>query len=126
MSHFISSWQELTGAGHNSLTLGRPTSEDVVVYEERIRKDYSFLSTVSHKFSYNCKEGEEITAVLAYDAWSDNTGGYPEKKSGGVGQTEVSVCVTSQFNRGFHFYFAVYGNLRSCHRLYFPRAGVRG
>jgi hypothetical protein len=109
MSQFISRWHELTGSGHNSLTLGKPASGDTVLYEELIRKDNSFLNTVKHTFSYDCKEGQEITAVLAYDKWSDNTGGYPEKESGGVGHRGVSICVTSQFNRGFHFHFVVYG-----------------
>ena len=51
-------------------------------------------------FSYNCQR-EEITAVLAYDVWSDDTEGYPERKSGGVGQDAVSIRVTSQYRRGF-------------------------
>ena len=67
-----------------------------------------FFSKVSHMFSYNCQR-EEITAVLAYDVWSDDTEGYPERKSGGVGQDAVSIRVTSQYGRGFHFKFIVYG-----------------
>ena len=105
----LGKWQELCGSGRRSLTLGTPSSQDVVLYEEQIRKGYKFLRKVSHTFSYNCRRGEEITAVLAYDMWDDGTGGDPERGYGGVGQDAVSICVTSQFNRGFHFKFIVYG-----------------
>ena len=105
----LGKWHELCGSGRRSLTLGTPSSQDVVLYEEQIRKEYALFSNVSHTFSYKRQRGEEITAVLAYDCWDDSTGGDPEKKSGGVGQDEVSIRVTSQFNRGFHFKFIVYG-----------------
>ena len=115
----MSSWQELTGAlSRHSLVLGSPGRNDVVLHEEVIRRESNFLSTVSHTFSYVCKAGEEITAVLAYDMWDDDTGGHPQRESGGVGQREVSISVTSQFNRGLHFHFMVYGKLIGLGDLY--------
>ena len=106
----LGTWHELSGEhGRRTLTLGTPSSEDVVLHEENLRKGHEFPKKVSHTFSYNRRRGEEITAVLAYDVWSDDTGGYPERKSGGVGQDSVSICVTSQYGRGFHFKFIVYG-----------------
>jgi hypothetical protein len=110
MSHFIGRWHGLTESGHTR-TYGEPASGSTVLYEESIKKKSSFMGTVTHTFSYNCREEEEITAVLAYDKWSDNTGGYPEKKSGGVGCRGVSVRITSQFSQGFNFQFVVYGKL---------------
>ena len=85
-----------------------PKSDDVVLYKEQVRKG-QYFGKVSHTFSYNCRSGEEITAVLAYDLWSDDTGGNPKCESGGVGQNQVTIRVTSQFGRGFHFKFIVYG-----------------
>ena len=106
----LGTWRELSGEhGRHTLTLGTPSSEDVVLHEENLRKGHEFPKKVSHTFSYNRRRGEEITAVLAYDVWSDDTGGRPERKSGGVGQDSVSICVTSQYGRGFHFKFIVYG-----------------
>ncbi len=102
-------WHGLSGHGRHSLTLGTPGSNDVILYQEQISKGVS----ASHTFSYNCSRGEEITAVLAYDIWSDGTGGNPKRKSGGVGQDEVSIHVTGQLFRGFHFKFIVYGNQQS-------------
>ena len=103
-------WNQISaGRGRHSLTLGEPSDKDKVLYQEELRKGYEYFGKVSHTFSYTCKSGEEITAVLAYDVWSDDTGGNPEKKSGGVGQKEVSIEVTSQYMRGFHFKFIVYG-----------------
>ena len=103
-------WTQISaGRGRHSLTLGEPNDRDQVLYQEDVRKGYEYFGKVTHTFSYTCKSGEEITAVLAYDKWSDDTGGNPEKKSGGVGQREVSIEVTSQYMRGFHFKFIVYG-----------------
>lgn len=109
MSHFIGAWDTLTGRGHNSLTLGTPSSNDAVLYQERVRKKNIFLGRATHTFSYACKPGEEITAILAYDEWTDNTGGEAQKTDGGVGQRHVTVRITAQFNRGFHFTFVVFG-----------------
>ena len=106
----LGKWHELSSeCGRHNFTLGAPSSQDVILYEEKLRKGHEFFSKVSHTFSYNCRRGEEITAVLAYDVWRDDTGGYPERKSGGVGQDAVSIRVTSQYGRGFHFKFIVYG-----------------
>ena len=103
-------WNQISaGRGRHSLTLGEPNDKDIVLYQEELRKGYEYFGKVTHTFSYTCKSGEEITAVLAYDEWSDDTGGNPEKKSGGVGEKEVSIEVTSQYMRGFHFKFIVYG-----------------
>ena len=102
-------WDDLVGHGHNSLTIGKPSNKDVVLCQERVRKDNIFLGRASYTFEYKCSEGERITAVLAYDEWTDNTGGNARKISGGVGQQELSIVVTAQFNRGFHFKFIVYG-----------------
>ena len=103
-------WNQISaGRGRHSLTLGEPNDKDIVLYQEELRKGYQYFGKVSHTFSYTCKSGEEITAVLAYDRWDDDTGGYAQKKSGGVGQREVSIEVTSQYMRGFHFKFVVYG-----------------
>ena len=95
--------------GHHNFTLGAPQAKMLFCTRKNFVKVMKFFSKVSYTFSYNCQRGEEIAAVLAYDVWSDDTGGYPERKSGGVGQDEVSIRVTSQFNRGFHFKFIVYG-----------------
>ena len=103
-------WNEIPSEhGRHNLTLGEPNAKDVVLYTDDLRKYYEYFRRVSHTFSYTCKSGEEITAVLAYDRWDDDTGGYAQKKSGGVGQREVSIEVTSQYMRGFHFKFVVYG-----------------
>ena len=53
--------------------------------------------------------GEEITAVLVEDLLDDDTGGYPQLVSGGVGEQHVSIKITSQQGCGFHFEFSVYG-----------------
>ena len=103
-------WNQISaGRGRHNLTLGEPNHDDIVLYKEDVRKGFEYFAKVSHTFSYTCKSGEEITAVLVYDKWDDDTGGNPEKNSGGVGQKEVSIEVTSQFMRGFHFNFIVYG-----------------
>ncbi len=106
----IDKWQSISsGHGRHNLILGTPKSSDVVLYQEQVRKGHEYFGKASHTFSYNCGSGEEITAVLAYDLWSDDTGGNPTRESGGVGRNEVTIRVTSQFGRGFHFKFIVYG-----------------
>ena len=110
----IGKWQEISsGHGRHTLTLGTPMSKDVILYQEQLRKDSRAFGIVSHTFSYQCRKGEEITAIVAYDLWSDDTGGSPERESGGVGQRGVSIKITSQFMRGFHFKFIVYGKRKS-------------
>ena len=94
--------------GRHNFTLGAPQAKMLSCTRKNFVKVMKFFSKVSHMFSCNCHRGEEITAVLAYDVWSDDTGGYPERKSGGVGQDAVSIRVTSQYRRGFHFKFIVY------------------
>ena len=89
--------------------LNKPSEGDVILYEEIFRKGASLLSSASHKFSYTRKGNEEITGVVAYDKWSDDTGGDPEVVQSGVGKNDVVIEVTSQFSRGFHFKFIVYG-----------------
>ena len=74
-----------------------------------MRRGDKFLERVSGTFFYQCRKGEEITAVLAEDRWDDDTGGSAERVSGGVGQQHVEIKVTSQWSRGFHFKFYVYG-----------------
>ena len=104
-------WKELStsGNGRHTLSFGTPGKNDVVLYEDEVRKSSKFLSEVKHTFSYTCKSGETITAVAAQDKWSDDTGGNPKVVSGGLGKSGVAVEVTSQFGRGFHFRFIVYG-----------------
>ena len=108
----IDGWNKIAskGTGSHTLSVGKPGKSDVVLYEEDYRKGSEFLSSVQHTFSYNCQGGERITAVVARDMWTDDTGGTPELVSGGVGQNAVSVQVTSRFSRGFHFKFVVYGS----------------
>lgn len=107
----LDGWNKLSakGTGCHTLSLGKPDKKDAILYEEDFRKGSEFLSTVMHTFSYNCKEGERITAIIARDKWTDDTGGNPELVSGGVGQNNVTVQITSRFGRGFHFHFIVYG-----------------
>ena len=103
-------WNDLLkGSGRHTLSLGEPGDNDVVLYSEDCRKGSKFLSEVKHTFSHYCKEGEKITAVVAHDKWSDDTGGHPEVLSGGIGRNHVTIEVTSERNRGFHFLFKVYG-----------------
>lgn len=103
-------WQELqSGHGRHNLILGQPRSGDLILDQQQLRKGYEFFGRVSDTYSYQCRHGEEITAVLAHDFWDDDTGGNPEKLSGGVGQNEVTIRVTSQLMRGFHFKIIVYG-----------------
>jgi len=97
------------GTGTHTLKLGEPGPDDVLLYQSSYRKGDKFLRKVSHRFTYTAKDNEEITAVVAEDQWVDDTGGNPELVSGGVGQREVTIEVTSRVNRGFHFYFYVYG-----------------
>ena len=102
-------WSQLTtGTDRHNLTIGKPSDKDVVLYSDDERKQNG-VGWVYHTFSYTCKPGEEITAVLAYDLWDDGTGGDPNLESGGVGQKEVSIKVTSQFMRGSHHKVIVYG-----------------
>ena len=95
--------------GRHNLSLGTSTSKDVILYTENKHKDNKFMDTVSHTFSYKCKKGEEITAVLAEDQCKDDTGGNAELESGGVGHPHVAIKVTSRRNQGLHFKFTVYG-----------------
>lgn len=97
------------GNGRHTLLLNKPSQGDVILYEEKLRKGASSLSTVTYEFSYTRKGNEEITSVVAYDEWSDDTGGDPEVVRGGVGQNGVVIKITSKFCRGFHFKFIVYG-----------------
>ena len=99
-------------SGQHNLKLGTPASDDIVLYTEDKPKDSKFLNTVSHTFTYQCQNGEEITAVLAEDLANDDTGGNAELVDGGVGKELVSIKITSQRNCGFHFKFTVYGKRR--------------
>ena len=96
-------------SGRHNLELGIPGSNDVILHTEQKRKSNVLFGTVSHTFSYHCKSGEQITAVVARDMWDDDTGGDPELVNGGVGQPHVSIQVTSRWSRGFDFRFTVFG-----------------
>lgn len=103
-------WPEIPKMnGRHNLSLGEPSSTDKVLYQSEMKKEYSLLGHASHTFSYVCKKGEKITAVVAFDKWDDDTGGNPKLESGGVGCKDVSITVTSCFSRGFHHDFVVYG-----------------
>ena len=91
----------------HTLTIGKH-GELAVQHLERVKKEGSPPGWVSHTFNYKCDLGDVITEVEAYDHWSDDTGGNAEVVSGGVGQREVTVKVTSQWCRGFDFTFCVY------------------
>ena len=65
------------GIGRHTLMLNKPSQGDVILYEEKFRKGSNLLSSVTHKFSNTRKGNEEITSVVAYDEWSDDTGGNP-------------------------------------------------
>ncbi|XP_066925408.1 probable salivary secreted peptide [Clytia hemisphaerica] len=107
--NILGKWQELSaGNGRHNLTLGNPGKNDVILYEEKVRKGSS-MSHVTHEFEYQKNSGERITSVLAYDEWSDDTGGDAQRISGGVNQDHVTIKIKSRFMRGFHFKFIVYG-----------------
>ena len=91
-----------------TLSIGTPGDDDEILYEEDFRKGSKFLSKVKHKYKYTCKSGERITAIVAQDRWSDDTGGNPKLVSGGPGYSHVEVEVTSQMGHEFHFRL-VYG-----------------
>ena len=95
--------------GRHNLECSRPGRDDIILNSKKIRKGGSFMATVSETYSYRCEQGYIITAVLAEDQWDDDTGGNPELVSGGVDQRHVEIKVTSQWSRGFHFKFIVYG-----------------
>lgn len=97
------------GQGRHTLLINKPSEGDVILYESEFRKGAAMLATVTHEFSYTCKNNEEITSVVAYDNWSDDTGGNPEVIKGGVGERNVTIKITSKFARGFNFKFIVYG-----------------
>ena len=99
----------MAGKGQHTLKLGSRHPGDTELYSQEVRKGDKFFSTVSHTFHYRARDNEEITAVVAEDQWWDDTGGIPVLVSGGVGQREVTIELTSQRNRGFHFHFYVYG-----------------
>jgi len=100
----------MAGKGQHTLKLGSRHPGDTELYSQEVRKRDIFFSTVSHTFHYRARDNEEITAVVTKDQWSDDTGGIAVLVSGGVGQREVTIEVTSQRNRGFHFHFYVYGH----------------
>lgn len=104
-------WNKVStgGRGQHTLRLSEPGSGDVLLYKEEFRKGDKFMSTVEHTFSYRASGNEKITAVVAEDQWTDDTGGNPEVVSGGVGCSQVSIKVKSQYNRGFNFHFYVFG-----------------
>ena len=104
-------WNEIStkGNGCHTLSLGKPDQNDIILFEEDVKKNSKFMSEVKYRFSYSCRRGETITAVVAQDKWTDDTGGNPEVVSGGLGQSGIAIRVTSQFGRGFHFRFVVYG-----------------
>ena len=96
-------------SGRHNLELRSPGSNDKMLDSRKIRKGDRFMDTVSETYHYDCEEGYIITAVLAEDQWSDDTGGNAELVSGGPGKKHVTIKVTSRWNRGFHFRFIVYG-----------------
>ena len=91
-------------------------SDDVILYKEEVHKEWE-IGKASHIFTYSCAKGERITAAIAYDLWSDGTGGYPELLSRStrvtvvMGKDAIAVEVKSQLLRGFHFQFVVYGKI---------------
>ena len=104
-------WNKVSVGGHgrHTLRLNEPGTGDEILYKEECRKGDKFMSVVEHTFRYQAKSNEEITAVVAEDQWSDDTGGNAEVVSGGVGCREVKIRVRSRKNRGFNFHFYVFG-----------------
>ena len=90
------------------MTEGKPRIGDKILYYKDIRKGSKLFNYQTETFSYTAGNNE-ITSVVAYDVWSDDTGGNAEIVSGGVGCSRVTVKVTSELNRGFHFEFYVFG-----------------
>ena len=104
-------WDKIStsGRGRHTLRVNEPGPGDVLLRVEKLRKGDKFMSTVDHTFRYSAKNNEQITAVVAEDQWSDDTGGDAEVTHGGVGCSSVEVKVISRFSRGFHFHFYVFG-----------------
>ena len=110
-SNMFSNWNEYSKFKEHvrhTRAYGRPCDSDVILYEEVAHKVWE-IGKASHIFTYSCEKGEKITAAIAYDLWSDGTGGYPELLSGGIGEKTISFEVKSQLLRGFHHQFVVYG-----------------
>lgn len=97
----------LKGTGSHDLVIGKVEPGDILLHQEQKRPGCSLFSRVTHEFKY--RGDKLITAVVAKDNWSDDTGGDPQVISGGLGQTHVTVKVTSEPLRGFNHTIYVYG-----------------
>ena len=112
-SDVFSNWEKHSKFDENcrhTRAFGKPGKNNEILYEKRVRKQSEgVFGKASHTFTYSCAKGERITAAIAYDEWDDGTGGYPELQDGGIGEKTITVEVTSQYLRGFHHQFVVYG-----------------
>lgn len=96
-----------SGTGRHNLIVGKAQAGDILLHQEQKRPGYKMLGRVTHVFEYS---GDKvITAVVARDNWTDDTGGDPEILTGGPGHKHVKVKVTSQYMRGFDHTVYVYG-----------------
>lgn len=91
---------------HN-LEAGKREPGDTLLYKEEKRRDFKWLDYVSEVYEH-CGD-DTITAVVAEDNWSDDTGGDPKIIRGGPGHKYVAVKVTSKISRGFNHTVYVYG-----------------
>ena len=96
-----------SGSRRHNLLKGQPEPGDILLHQEQKRSGFKKFGSVTHVFEY--KGGKEITAVVARDNWDDDTGGEPKIISGGPGERDVRVKVTSKFMRGFDHTVYVYG-----------------
>ncbi|XP_069694667.1 probable salivary secreted peptide [Periplaneta americana] len=94
------------GQRHSLIQCNRRPGDRILV-DSSVAKTSRFLKKVSDTVKYS--GGATVTCVEAIDGWDDGTGGYAEITDGGLGQKKVTVKITSQNSRGFHFFVKVYG-----------------
>ena len=91
--------------GQHNLEKGEREAGDTLLYRKRVGfQTFRYVPEIyEHCGDYT------ITAVVAEDNWSNDTGGDPEIVDGGPGFKHVTVKVTSKISRGFDHTVYVYG-----------------
>jgi hypothetical protein len=108
----------------NHLVLGFPAVQDVILYYEEFRSPGTF-GVLQYKFCYATKKDETITSAFVLDVMCRETGGVPNRVSGGIGKDHVAVMVSSRWFHGLHNRFIVFGRVKGKSKPSSPAAAMQ-
>jgi hypothetical protein len=115
-SELLEIWRGLTddgqGGRRHNLIVGEVQVGDNVLFNMKCQRSCVLLGHQGEIVRFptiGMKNVKEISSVIVYDEWDDDTGGEARIIMGGIGADYVEIQLSSRFMRGYSFTITIFG-----------------